>query len=153
MPIAVQMAIMYQESSFNGTIKPPREKILWVIPWKRPTSAYGYSQALDQTWDNYIASSGNSWADRDDFDDASDFVSWYGHQAHRKLGISMSNAYAQYLAYHEGIGGYAHGSYRKKSWLVQVAHKVQHRAILYDRQLKSCEDHIPKSLWLRMTGY
>ena len=37
------MAIIRQESSFDSNAAPDREKILGFIPWKRPTSAKGYS--------------------------------------------------------------------------------------------------------------
>jgi len=47
------MAIIRQESSFQADAQPPRSRILWIIPGPRPSSAYGYSQALDGTWDWY----------------------------------------------------------------------------------------------------
>jgi hypothetical protein len=36
------------------------------VPWSRPTSAYGFSQAVDATWDWYQQSTGNPDADRGD---------------------------------------------------------------------------------------
>ena len=45
------MAIIRQESSLTQ-MAPDREKILGIIPWKRPSSE-GYSQAVDATWDQY----------------------------------------------------------------------------------------------------
>ena len=41
--ITVMMSMMYQESSFMARARPPRTKILWVIPGPRPASAYGLS--------------------------------------------------------------------------------------------------------------
>lgn len=152
MSIPVQMAIMYQESSLNGASKPPRGKILWVIPWKRPSSAYGYSQALTPTWNNYIASTGNTSASRNDFGDASDFVGWYANITQKKLGISVNDAYDQYLAYHEGAGGYARGTYNSKQWLVFTAQKVQSRANLFAGQLQSCQNNISKPFWMYLTS-
>ena len=73
-PIHVQLAIIYQESRFVDDAKPPRDHILWIIPWGRISSAYGYAQAQDSTWDWYIEKTGNRGADRDDFDDAVDFI-------------------------------------------------------------------------------
>ena len=52
--------------------------------------------------------------------------------------ISKWDAYAQYLNYHEGQGGYARGSYNKKSWLLRVADDVASRARLYEKQLANC---------------
>ena len=53
LPPHVLMAVVYQESSFESNAKPEREKLLGFIPWKRPSSAKGYSQALTDTWDDY----------------------------------------------------------------------------------------------------
>jgi hypothetical protein len=148
-PVHVQLAIIYQESRFVHDAKPPRRKLLWVIPWKRLSSAYGYGQIKDSTWDWYRDSTGNRWADRDDFDDVVDFIGWYGALSHRTLGISKWDAYNQYLAYHEGHGGYKRKTFRKKDWLLKVATKVDRRAKSYSAQLKQCEDSLDKgwSLW------
>ncbi len=148
-PIPVQMAIIRQESRFRDDAKPPRRKLLGMIPWTRPSSAYGYGQVKDETWDWYIQKTGNRGADRDDFDDAIDFVGWYGSVSHRSLGISKWDAYSQYLAYHEGHGGFKRKTYRKKSWLMKVAHRVQVKAKQYSVQLARCEDRLGRGwrLW------
>ena len=75
------------------------------------SSAYGYAQALEGTWDDYRRSTGRRGADRDDFADSSDFIGWYMHGANRVNGVAMHDAYNQYLAYHEGKAGFARGSY------------------------------------------
>lgn len=146
-PINVQMAIMYQESRFVGSAKPPRGRILWIIPWFRPSSAYGYAQALDGTWDHYVEATGNGSADRDEFADASDFIGWYGYEAYRQANIPRNNAYRLYLAYHEGIGGYRRGSFNQKPWLIQVARKVNSRANLYQSQYNACKTRLPEKHW------
>ena len=146
-PIHVQLAVIYQESRFVQDAKPPRQKLLWVIPWTRPSSAYGYGQIKDSTWDWYLKSTGRRWADRDDFDDVVDFIGWYGDMSHRKLGISKGDAYSQYLAYHEGHGGFQRKTYKNKKWLLRVASKVQARATNYAAQLKQCEDSLGKGWW------
>jgi hypothetical protein len=148
-PVHVQLAIIYQESRFVHDAKPPRRKLLWVIPWTRPSSAYGYGQIKDSTWDWYRDSTGNRWADRDDFDDVVDFIGWYGARSQRTLGISKWDAYNQYLAYHEGHGGYRRKTYRNKDWLIQVAREVDRRAKSYSVQLAQCEDSLDRgwSLW------
>ena len=148
-PISVQMAIIHQESHFKGTAKPPREKLLWVIPWKRPTSAYGYSQALDKTWQHYKRMTGRHGS-RDEFEAAADFIGWYATLAHARAGIAKDNAYALYLAYHEGIGGYIAGSYRQKAWLMTVAHAVSAEAALYQSQLAVCAARLPRKPWWRL---
>lgn len=143
-PISVMMAIIYQESSFSATAKPPRDKLLGVIPWFRPTSAFGYSQALDDSWRWYQSSVHDHSANRDAFDDAIDFVGWYSDQANRKAGISKGDAYNLYLAYHDGIGGYTRGTYKSKQWLINVAKKVDKRAWNYHQQLQSCMNTLPE---------
>ncbi len=146
-PIHVQLAIIYQESRFVHDAKPARRKLLWVIPWTRLSSAYGYGQIKDGTWDWYKKSTGNRWADRDDFEDVVDFIGWYGNVSHRKLGISKWDAYSQYLAYHEGHGGFKRKTYKKKPWLMKVAKKVSARASAYRAQLKRCEDELDRGWW------
>ncbi len=147
-PISVMMAFMYQESRFNATALPPRDKIFWIIPWfTRVSSSYGYTQAVDGTWAAYKRDTGARGADRDAFEDAVDFVGWYGWKAHKRAGISRNNAYSLYLAYHEGIGGYMRDTYRKKRWLIGVARKVQSRARMYKRQLIRCESSLPTKPW------
>ncbi|GAB5449686.1 MAG: hypothetical protein Hals2KO_00140 [Halioglobus sp.] len=141
-PISVMMAIMHQESRFVAKAKPPRRKILGFIPGPRPSSAFGYSQAKKTTWAEYKRSAGRYGADRDDFDDAIDFIGWYNKQSHRRSGISRKDAYRLYLAYHEGQGGYNRGSYQKKPWLLKVARKVESRAATYRSQLLSCEEEL-----------
>ena len=148
-PIHVQLAIIYQESRFVDDARPPRDRILWVIPWGRISSAYGYAQAQDSTWDWYIEKSGNGGADRDDFDDAVDFVAWYVHTSNQQLGLSKWDTYNQYLAYHEGQGGYRRKTYNSKPWLLKVARNVESRAANYQAQLAQCADQLDEgwSLW------
>ncbi|HIE65019.1 MAG: transglycosylase SLT domain-containing protein [Nitrospira sp.] len=137
-PIWIMMAIMHQESRFVHDAQPARRWFLF-IPLPRRSSAYGYSQALNSSWAEYIKKSGNGGADRDDFEDAIDFVGWYTHSTQRILGISKWDAYNQYLAYHEGRGGYKRGTWKKKGWLKQVAKKVKIKSASYNAQMKGCK--------------
>lgn len=146
-PIAVQMAIIHQESKFDAQAQPERTKLLWLIPWTRPSTAYGYTQALRSTWALYRQSQGSFWASRGNFTDGVDFIGWYANEANRRAGIPRDNAYALYLAYHEGIGGYQQKTYLKKHWLIPVAHKVSARAQIYQAQLAKCEASFKKRMW------
>jgi len=137
-PIWVMMAIIHQESSFIDDAQPARDWFLF-IPLPRKSSAYGFAQAQDETWEEYIKATDNSGDDRDEFSDAVNFVGWYTHVTQRKLGISKWDVYNQYLAYHEGRGGYKKGSWKKKGWLKKVATRVKNKASLYNSQLKSCQ--------------
>ena len=137
-PVAVQMATIYQESKFIGNARTPRQFALGIIPMGRQSSAYGYSQALDGTWDEYRQLQRKRGARRDDIRDATDFMGWYMDETTRALGIPKTDAKNQYLAYHEGRSGYRRGSYSQKGWLMRVSDEVQDRALVYQIQLQSC---------------
>ena len=137
-PVHVQMATIHQESKFIGNARTPHRYALGVIPMGRQSSAFGYSQALDGTWEEYRDESGGRGARRDNIGDAADFMGWYMDQSTRELGISKWDAQAQYLAYHEGRTGFANQSYLGKPWLMDVAAKVGSRAEMYRSQLETC---------------
>ena len=148
LPPYVLMAFIHQESSFQAKIKPERKKLLGVIPWLRPSSSVGYSQALKNTWQDYRDETGNSRAKRTSFSDSADFVGWYASKGFYQ-GFSATDARSLYLAYHEGHGGYSRGTYLAKSWLQRVAKKVAANAKRYGAQLKSCESTLDSgwSIW------
>lgn len=137
-PVHVQMATIYQESKYIGNARTPFRYTLGVIPMGRQSSAYGYSQALDGTWDEYRRETGKRSAKRDRIRDASDFMGWYMTKSRDKNGIALTDTRNQYLAYHEGHTGYARGSYNSKSWLLRVAGEVDARADMYQAQLNTC---------------
>jgi hypothetical protein len=138
-PISVQMATIYQESKFVGNARTPHRFVLGIIPMGRQSTAYGYSQALDGTWEEYQDEQRNRSARRDRIEDATDFMGWYMFQSEQRIGVARTDAEQQYLAYHEGRTGYVNGSYRDKSWLVAVADDVGVRAETYAQQLASCQ--------------
>lgn len=146
-PVPVQMAIIHQESKFEARAKPPHTKFLWIIPWKRASTAYGYSQALDGTWALYRRTNGGPLSSRHHFADGVDFIGWYANEAYKRAGIPRTDAYSLYLAYHEGIGGYQKKTYLKKGWLIPVAHKVSARAQVYQAQLASCKQSLERKWW------
>lgn len=137
-PVHVQMATIHQESKFVGNARTPLRFALGVIPMGRQSSAFGYSQALDGTWKEYLEETGTRRARRDDIRDATDFMGWYMNKTRERLGIPLSDARNQYLAYHEGHSGYRRGTYKRKAWLVSVARKVGERAEMYRGQLARC---------------
>ena len=137
-PVHVQMATIYQESKFISDARTPLRFALGVVPVGRQSSAFGYSQALDGTWKEYLEKQGKRRARRDDIRDATDFMGWYMAETNRRLGISLFDARNQYLAYHDGRAGYARGSYRAKPWLIRVAGQVDSRAAMYRQQLPGC---------------
>lgn len=137
-PAHVLLATMWRESRFVPDARTPRKYALGFIPTGRVSSAYGYAQAIDGTWSWYRSSTGKRFAQRDDFDDAADFIGWYMNQSRDKNGIPLTDAYRQYLAYHEGHTGYKRGSYRSKRFLLRAASEVQNMSETYKRQLAMC---------------
>ena len=132
------MSIMFQESAFQARARPPMRYFVGFIPYGRPSDAYGYAQALDSTWAMYKRDTGSRFRSRSDFGDAMDFIQWYMQQTATINRIPKTDAYRQYLNYHEGQGGYARGSYNRKSWLLKVAKKVERRSQRYKAQLQQC---------------
>jgi len=136
------------ESSYDAKARPPRTKLLWVIPWVRPSSAYGYAQATDEAWRDYTRSTGRGFgADRNDFGDAMDFVGWYHRRSADQLGLPRDDAYSLYLAYHDGVSGFRRGTWRSKGWLKDAARRVARRAQAYQGQLARCEDDLDDPWW------
>jgi hypothetical protein len=135
-PVPILMATIYVESGFKSNARPPRTRLLGFIPWKRPSSAYGFSQALNGTWDHYRSATGHFMARRTKFADAVDFVGWYHRKNHDRTGIALNDPYRLYLAYHDGPEAYARGS--RSSEGREGARRFARITYAYARQLKSC---------------
>lgn len=147
-PVAMIMAFMHQESSFIANRKPPRKKLLGFIPWRRQSTAVGYAQITDPAWEDYKKETDYVFPRRNSFKYAADFIGWYNNKTARRLRIARNDAYNMYLAYHEGRGGYAKGSYKDKPKLKAVAGKVARLTYTYDRQIETCRDSL-KSPWYK----
>ena len=143
-PIALQLAIINQESSFNQFAKPKRKRFLGLIPGNRPSSAFGYAQVTNPTWNWYKSRTGKNNASRANFSDVTDFIGWYSEQTEKMLGIPKNDFYNQYLAYHEGHSGWKKNSFKSKRWLLEVAKRVETNANKYNNQLKKCEKKLNK---------
>ena len=137
-PVPILMATIYTESGFRANARPPRTKLLGFIPWKRVSSAYGYSQALDATWAQYQQETGNRMAKRNSFSDAIDFVGWYHSKTSDRFGVARSDAYNLYLAYYFGWTGYGRGDWQSKPGLQRYARQAEKMARDYDSQLQQC---------------
>lgn len=149
-PLAVSMAFIYQESSFRAKARPERERFLWILPGSRPSSAYGYAQALDSTWQDYIEASGNRRAKRSNFEDAVDFVAWYNAMSQRLSNIPRDDAEQLYLAYHEGNAGYQRRSFREKPWLLEASRNVGENAAHFGWQYEQCANRLNRNWWQRL---
>jgi hypothetical protein len=146
-PVPVQLAIIYQESRFEARAKPARRRILGFIPGPRPSTAYGYAQALSSTWSVYERETGNWGASRSNFADATDFVGWYTAKTARTHRLSKNDAYNLYLAYHEGDGGFGRGTHKRKKWLLNTARRVANVSARYRAQLTRCETRLARGGW------
>ena len=139
-PIYVQLAIIKMESDFDWLAKPERYKLFKVIPYKRPSSSFGYSQAVRGTWKQYKEETGNKYALRYRFKDSVDFIGWYTDKTEKLLKISKKDAFKQYIAYHEGWGAYK--NYKKKEKVILYAKKVQQQSNKYKKQLDECKNSL-----------
>ena len=145
-PIYIQLAIIKMESDFDWLAKPARQKIFKVIPYKRPSSSFGYSQAVKGTWEQYKKETGNKLATRARFKDSVDFIGWYTSKSETILKISKQDAFKQYLAYHEGWGNFKH--YKKNKKVIGLAKKVEKQSNIYKKQLLSCSNSLNKNKYI-----
>ena len=145
-PIYIQLAFIKMESDFDWLAKPPRQKIFKVIPFKRPSSSFGYSQAIKGTWEQYKKETGNKLAIRARFKDSVDFIGWYTNKTQSILKISKSDAFRQYLAYHEGWGNYKY--YKKNKKVISLAKKVEKQSYIYKKQLLNCSNSLNKNRYI-----
>ena len=141
-PIYIQLAIIKMESDFDWLAKPPRQKIFKIIPFKRPSSSLGYSQAVKGTWEQYKKETGNKLATRIRFKDSVDFIGWYTNKTEKILKISKKDVFRQYLAYHEGWGNFK--NYKENAKVIKLAKKVEKQSKIYKKQLKDCSESITK---------
>ena len=145
-PIYIQLAIIKMESDFDWLAKPARQKIFKVIPYKRPSSSFGYSQAVKGTWEQYKKETGNKLATRARFRDSVDFIGWYTNKSENILKISKQDAFKQYLAYHEGWGNFKY--YKKNKKVIGLAKKVEKQSNIYKKQLLNCRNSLSKKKYI-----
>ena len=145
-PIYIQLAIIKMESDFDWLAKPARKKIFKVIPFKRPSSSFGYSQAVKGTWDQYKKETGNKLATRARFKDSVDFIGWYTNKSSKLLKIPKNDAFKQYIAYHEGWGNYK--NYKKNEKVISYAKKVKKYSDQYKTQLIKCKKKLNRKKFI-----
>ena len=145
-PIYIQLAIIKMESDFDWLAKPKRQKIFKVIPFKRPSSSFGYSQAVKGTWKQYKKETNNPLALRTRYKDSVDFIGWYTSKSSKLLKISMKDSFKQYIAYHEGWGNYK--NYKQNKKVINLAKKVKAHSDRYKIQLNKCEKKLNKKKYI-----
>jgi len=145
-PIYIQLAFIKMESDFDWLARPKRLKIFKVIPYRRPSSSLGYSQAVKGTWKQYKEETNNKLATRTRFKDSVDFIGWYTNKTEKLLKISKKDAFRQYIAYHEGWGNYK--KYKEKPKVILLAKKVQQQSDKYKSQLNKCSKSLNRKKYI-----
>ena len=145
-PVYLQLAIIKMESSFDRFAKPPRQKLFKVVPYKRPSSSFGYSQAVKGTWKQYKEETGNKYATRTRFKDSVDFIGWYTNKTEKILKVSKKDAFRQYIAYHEGWGNYK--NYKNNKKVINLAKRVEKQSNIYKQQLSKCKNSLSTSKYI-----
>ena len=145
-PIYLQLAIIKMESDFDWLAKPKRYKIFKIIPYRRASSSFGYSQAIKGTWKQYKKETNNKLATRTRFKDSVDFIGWYTNKSEKILKISKKDAFKQYIAYHEGWGNYK--NYKDNQKVILLAKKVQNQSNKYKNQLKKCSNSLNRKKYI-----
>jgi len=145
-PIYLQLAIINIESGFDRLAKPPRQKLFKVVPYKRPSSSFGYSQAVKGTWKQYKNETGNKFATRARFKDSVDFIGWYTNKTEKILKVSKKDAFKQYIAYHEGWGNFK--NYKSNKKVVSLAKRVEKQSNIYKKQLLECKNSLSTNKYI-----
>ena len=137
--IHIILAFVNKESGFNRWARPKRNKLFKIIPYKRPSSSFGYSQAVNKTWDLYKIETDSPLALRTRFKDSVMFIGWYMQKTKKINKIPLTDAYRQYLNYYLGWKGYANKTYKTDKKAIIFAKKVQQQSKIYKSQLMECE--------------
>ncbi|WP_370931524.1 hypothetical protein [Bartonella sp. DGB1] len=132
------LATIFIESSFNSYAKPQRTKVLGFIPWKRLSSAYGYAQALDSSWKDYIKDTGRIYADRHNFYDATDFIAWYYRKSIDRHNIKPKDYKSLYITYHLGNNSPTHLRKNIPEHIMKTAQRLDNLTKNYSSQLYKC---------------
>ena len=142
----IQLAFIKFESDFHWLAKPKRQKLFKIIPFKRPSSSFGYSQAVKGTWKQYKVEQNKPLALRTRFKDSVDFIGWYTNKSSKLLKIPKNDAFKQYIAYHEGWGNYK--NYKKNEKVISYAKKVKKYSDQYKTQLAKCKKKLNRKKFI-----
>ena len=144
-PISSILAVINKESGFKRFAKPKRTKLFKIIPYRRPSTSLGFSQAVDKTWDLYKKENNKPAALRISFKSSSDFVGWYFWKTNKINKISFTNTRDMYLNYYLGWGAYKNKTYRTDKKAIIFAKSVEKQAKIYKSQLQECKSVLNKS--------
>ncbi len=147
-PTHIILAIVNKESGFNRWAKPKRTKLFKVLPYKRPSSSLGYSQAVKKTWELYKTETDNPLALRTRFKDSVMFIGWYIKKTNKINKIPLNDSYRQYLNYYLGWGNYAKKTYKLDKKAIILAKNVERQSNIYKNQLKKCQQGLNKNKYI-----
>ena len=141
-PIYVILAFVNKESGFNRWAKPKRTKIFKVVPYKRPSSSFGYSQAVKKTWELYKNETNSPLALRMRFKDSVMFIGWYIRKTNKINNIPLNDSYRLYLNYYLGWGNYSKKIYKTDKKAIIFAKSVEKQSNIYKNQLRECQKNL-----------
>ena len=147
-PVHVILAFVNKESGFNRWAKPKRTKLFKIVPYKRPSSSFGYSQAIKKTWELYKTETDSPLALRTRFKDSVMFIGWYIYKTNKINKIPFNDSYRQYLNYYLGWGNYANKAYKSDKKAIIFAKNVQKQSKIYRNQLTECQKSLDKKKYI-----
>ena len=147
-PIHIILAFVNKESGFNRWAKPKRTKLFKIVPYKRPSSSFGYSQAVKKTWELYKEETNNPLALRTRFKDSVMFIGWYINKTNKINKIPKNDSYRQYLNYYLGWGSYAKKTYKTDKKAIIFAKSVKDQSDIYRNQLKECQKSLDRNKYI-----
>ena len=147
-PIHIILAFVNKESGFNRWAKPKRTKLFKVVPYKRPSSSFGYSQAGKKTLELYNTETTNPLSLRTRYKDSVMFIGWYMRKTNKINKIPLNDSYRQYLNYYLGWGNYAKKVYKTDKKAIIFAKNVEKQSKIYKNQLKECQNSLNRKKYI-----
>ena len=147
-PISSILAVINMESGFKRFAKPKRTKIFKIIPYRRPSSSFGFSQAIKSSWELYKKENNKPFSLRSNYKHSTDFVAWFFYKSNQINNIPLNDIKKLYLSYYLGWGNYKNKTYRTDQKAILLAKKVQQQADKYRLQLKKCQKKVNRKKYL-----
>ena len=147
-PIYMILAFVNKESGFDRWARPKRTKLFKVVPYKRPSSSLGYSQAVKKTWGLYKTETDSPLALRTRFKDSVMFIGWYINKTNKINKIPFNDSYRQYLNYYLGWGNYAKKAYETDKNAIIFANSVKKQSNIYESQLRECKKILDRKKYI-----
>ena len=144
-PISSILAVINKESAFKRFAKPKRTKLFKIIPYRRPSSSLGFSQAVNKTWELYKKENNKPRALRISFKNSSDFIGWYFLKTNKINKVSIKDTRNMYLNYYLGWSAYKNKAYEKDRKAIILAKNVEKQAKIYKNQLRECKSILNKN--------